>query len=311
MDGIRGNFLRVYLVCIICVFWTLRTIHHFWLSQLPISIRFCDVGQGDGAHVRIVPDIDILIDTGPDEKILECLGKGMSASDREIELVLLTHFQKDHTGGLKAILKRYKIAQIILPPYSDSKRKIEDILADISGETQVLILKANDVLIYPNVRFAILWPKSTLPMKVSRLESVTLTSEDLNERSYVVLMSVDDTNVLFTGDTHGDILDRLRNSTCHDGPCLPYMISILKVPHHGAKNGVSRSFYDQTSISMAVVSAGKDNTFGHPSRLLIDTLDAHKIVTLVTRDIGDIWISISKDGHWEYQPRSAFLKMLD
>lgn len=310
MDGINGKVLLIYTVSIGCFFWAMRISHEHWLSQTPVSIRFCDVGQGDGAHIRISPDIDILIDTGPDESILECLGKGMPYADKDIDLILLTHFQRDHTGGLFSVLQRYHVSTLILPPYSDSQKKIDDVLSATSGSTKTKILKANDEIRYPGVTFSVLWPKATARSGQGSLDTISITDEDLNITSYILSMTINSTTNLFTGDTHGDVLDRLRNTTCNGNPCIPPHISILKAPHHGAKNGVDASFYDQTQVDLAVVSAGERNTFGHPSKTLLDTLAKHHIPKLITFQTGDIWINLQRDGAWEYVPQSPFWKML-
>src|SRR3990167_10041666 len=68
----------------------------------------CDVGQGDGI-LAIYKDTQILIDGGPGEGVLECLGRYVPFWDRELELVVLTHPQLDHYGGLIEVFKRYNV----------------------------------------------------------------------------------------------------------------------------------------------------------------------------------------------------------
>src|SRR3989344_6568995 len=74
-----------------------------------LHVVFCDVGQGDAIFVRTPNGSDILIDGGPDDSVLNCLGKHMPFWDRDLELVILTHPHSDHFTGLFSVLKTYKI----------------------------------------------------------------------------------------------------------------------------------------------------------------------------------------------------------
>ena len=79
-----------------------------FIATLPdgkLHIVFCDIGQGDAAYVRFPDGRDMLIDGGPNDKVLNCLGKHMPFWDRRINLVVLTHPQKDHMQGLNPVLE--------------------------------------------------------------------------------------------------------------------------------------------------------------------------------------------------------------
>ena len=75
------------------------------LSDKVLKVVFCDVGQGDAIYIRTPGSIDILIDGGPDKKVLNCLSENMPLVDREIELVFATHPDADHISGLVNVLK--------------------------------------------------------------------------------------------------------------------------------------------------------------------------------------------------------------
>ncbi len=86
----------------------------FLISQWPdnkLNLIFCDVGQGD-AILMTYQDKQILVDSGPDNSVLTCLGENMPFWDRKIEAVITTHNQKDHNTGLKEIKKRYQVTEI-------------------------------------------------------------------------------------------------------------------------------------------------------------------------------------------------------
>lgn len=106
----------------------------FFILQLPdnkLRVIFCNVGQGD-AILMTYRDKQILVDTGPNKAVLSCLGENMAFWDRRIEVVMITHNQKDHIGGLTQIKERYEIGQLI---NESAEIKIGDInLKQIYGE---------------------------------------------------------------------------------------------------------------------------------------------------------------------------------
>ena len=237
------------------------------------KIVFCDVGQGDGAYIRIKNKVDVLIDAGPDKKILSCLGKYMPFWDRKIELIFISHNQKDHFGGLNYILDRYQIGTIFLvndlnaslqsfkrlkQKMIDKKVKIEEALA---GKTiQAIQLRQLD-----EARFTMIWPIRNL------------SSNNDNDFSSVILFN----NVLFTGDASPFVLDRLSHGSIGK-------IDILKIPHHGSKNGLTKIFLELADPSVAVISVGKNNSYGHPHQKILDMLKAKNIKIRRTDEEGDI-----------------------
>lgn len=141
----------------------------FWIfGQLPddkFHLIFCDVGQGDAALV-VKENFQMLIDTGPSpQKILSCLGNNLPFWDRQIEVVITTHEQKDHNGGLGEIQKRYKIVRNL-------------------GKELVL----GDTVRYANLRFDVLWP-------IEKSEK-----GDENEMSVVGKLTYGQFRALFTAD---------------------------------------------------------------------------------------------------------------
>ena len=78
-----------------------------------LRVYFFDVGQGDSIFIKTPEGKDVLIDGGPNQKVLECLSNHMPFWDKEIELVVLTHPESDHITGLVAVLDRYSVNQIL------------------------------------------------------------------------------------------------------------------------------------------------------------------------------------------------------
>ena len=120
------------LIIIICLFFG----SYF---NRTTKIVFCDVGQGDAAYIRIKNKIDVLIDAGPDKKILNCLGRHMPFWDRTLEMVVMTHPQSDHYGGLIEVFRRYNVG-IFLAPSVDNSTQGYQVLKDLVKASQAQIV---------------------------------------------------------------------------------------------------------------------------------------------------------------------------
>jgi len=222
------------ILLIISIFWLAVA---YWMSLPDENIRivFCDVGEGDGAIV-MRGTFQMLIDVGPDNgKMQRCLGRYIPFWDREIEVVVISHNDKDHTGGLEGVRKRYDVQKVY------------------SGE-----LRQNDVIRYGQIEFEILSPEK-------------LTGND-NDDSVVGLLKYKDKRMLFLGDVSMEIDQRLvwrgviRQDHGGGG------IDILKVSHHGSETGTSRELIEMVGPRLAVISVGKNNSYGHPNKELLERL---------------------------------------
>jgi len=240
------------------------------------KIVFCDVGQGDATYIRIKNKIDVLIDTGPDKKILNCLGKYMPFFDKEIEILILSHLQKDHYGGLLHLFQRYKINRIYM-----AKTKIPSSLITLLKSTNALLIfaKASDTLKIFNVNLNFLWPKA---------KTETFCQNDNNCFSLVFLFKENNFKALFTGDTTAAVLSQLTRKNIDDLVNL----NVLKIPHHGSKYGMNREFLKLADPKVAVISVGKNNTYGHPAKETLDLLYAFKTKIKRTDKEGDIVFEI-------------------
>lgn len=223
------------------------------------KIVFCNVGQGDAAYIRIQNQIDVLIDAGPDKSVLSCLGKYMPFWDRKIELAFLSHPNNDHYNGYFFIIDRYKIDKFITVNSSIISKTYKKLLNKISDKKISLSFKVSgDKIKTKGGVFSIYWPP------------INFTSSKDNDFSSVILFEENGFKVLFTGDSSPFVLGRLSHGAINK-------INILKVPHHGSKNGLTKKFFDLADPSTAVISVGKNNSYGHPSHEVIDLLKAKNI----------------------------------
>lgn len=235
------------------------------------KIVFCDVGQGDAAYIRVKNKIDILIDAGPNRKILDCLGKHMPFYDRTIEYAFLSHPQSDHGAGYIPILERYRILKFLRPPVNSEAqfmKKIERLITEKRVKT-VQVTAPRSIHMLDDV-INLYWPQED-----------HYCTDDVNCFSLVFEFKENTFRALFTGDAPPKVLNRLLNQPISK-------VSILKVPHHGSKNGLTREFLKLADPVVSVISVGKNNSYGHPSKEILEMLKATKTKIRRTDIEGDI-----------------------
>jgi competence protein ComEC len=236
-------------------------------------IVFCDVGQGDAAYIRTESGIDVVIDFGPGKKVVECLGKYMPFYDSEIDIALISHFDKDHYDGISYLAPKYKIKRLIYPTCND--KNCQNILNTVKGQkkpySKIDIIKAGDIVITP----------LNLPTNSREMSS--------NDDSEVFRLDLGKISTLFTGDANLQFADGLL-----DKP--DYMVDILKVPHHGSRYNLNSIFLELAEPLVSVISVGKNNQYGHPHKETISLLKALNKNILRTDEEGDILIELSQEG---------------
>jgi len=238
-------------------------------------VVFCDVGQGDASYIHLKPNIDILIDAGKGSSVLNCLGKYMPANDRIIELVFISHLQKDHYGGFLQIPLKYHIKQLFISNPKTKSKEISSLLSLLRGKgAEIEELYAGDYLTVQKANIAMLWPTEDY------IQAST-AKDDPNDGSQVMLFSYNNHTILYTGDVSPKSLKTLLQQS------IP-QVKILKVPHHGSKNGLIYEFLSLADPTYGVISVGKKNSYGHPSKEVIEMLSENGVEILRTDRLGDI-----------------------
>ncbi len=238
----------------------------------------CDVGQGDAILV-IKAQLQVLIDGGPSsEKILSCLEKYVPFWDRQIELIVLTNTDFDHLNGLSAVIDRYQVMQFVTSDGVKSSDALDKLSQRIEDERIPVELVEQGDLIYVRggesdheLEFRVLWPPEAIEENVlvfsgladqAKREQILGASAkrgDLNERSVVLLLLEAETKSLLTG----DIGFQTEQALIEQG--LVGDIDILKVGHHGSKYASGEDFLSKLTPEIAIISAGKNNSYGHPT----------------------------------------------
>lgn len=245
-----------------------------------LHLVICNVGQGDAIFIRTPNQADILIDGGPDKKVLECLSRHMPFWDRSLDVVILTHPHADHVTGLVDVVERYRVKSF----YSER----------VEAETQIYKLfrlklaeeKLSAKDLYSPTAFKeksglklnTLWPTTEAIQKTD----LNNTNLDLNGLSVIQLLEYGKFKALLTGDA-GVVAGDLIAQEAGD-------VNVLKVPHHGSKTGMSSYFLSAIKPELAVISLGAKNKYGHPAKLSLDLLKEYKAKILRTDLNGEIEI---------------------
>lgn len=231
---------------------------------------FCNVGQGDGA-LLMSDNMKVLIDVGPPNKqILTCMERYLPFWDKTIDIVMISHWDSDHSGGLPDILKYYKVKNVFCSSY-ESK--------NVEQKNCTKKLKNNDMVSMGKTKFEIL----SSGQENGNNEKKKI---DDNENSLVEILNYKDKRILFTGDITTETEERLVWRKILSGK-----IDILKVSHHGSKSATGESLLHEIKPSVAIVSVGK-NSFGHPTEETLGRLKENGVKIRRTDTEGDIIIKL-------------------
>lgn len=247
----NGKFKLIlgFLIAVDFLIWYLII---FPTSSNP-ALHFLNVGQGDASLAILPGGIKALIDAGPANGMAKKnLEEILPVNDRYIDLVLISHPQIDHMGGLIDILKNYKIGAIITNgENSDSAAWLE--LQKVIQEKKIpqIVLAADDKIKSKDFEFDILSPSSDL-------------SANVNEFGLVELLNINGIKSLFTADIGAKTEKYLANKYNLD-------VDILKVSHHGSKYSSDADFLKRVTPSISVIEVGK-NSYGHPTQEVLNRL---------------------------------------
>lgn len=230
------------------------------ISLLPdgkLHACILDVGQGDSALLVTPNGAQIVIDGGPDLSLLSHLRSHMPFFDRSIDLLVITHFDSDHMSALPELLRRYTVDHVLM-----TTRDVPGVLQR-ALRTSVVIPDPKVDLIVDGVVLDVVWPTPGY-------------TGSKNNRSVVLRVLYEDQSILFAG----DIEKKAEDAILALGSDI--RSNVLKVAHHGSKTSTSTGFLLAVGPKLAVISAGKENRFGHPHAEVMDRLHAFSIDTKTT-----------------------------
>lgn len=236
----------------------------------------CDVGQGD-ATIITYGNLDILIDGGPNNKVIDCLGKHLAFWDREIEMVILTHPDSDHYAGLIEVFKRYEVGKFLTNGLGSSSQSYKVLESEVGGRgMKTYIGKTGTRVRYEKMYLDIVSPQE------ARNEA------ESNDNSLVTLLNYGGFEAILTGDAPKEVL----NTVSVNKP-----VDYIKLSHHGSKTGTDVFTVDAFMPRLAVISVGKNN-YGHPNDEVLSLLKEKGIRILRTDEMGNIEVISDGKKYW-------------
>lgn len=255
----------IHLVILLCLsVFTIST--HSIASQKDglLKIYFFDIGQGDAIFIETPSGQQILVDGGPDNKVLSKLGESMPFYDKDIDVVIVSHPHADHVVGLIDVLERYEVKNIIeaKESYDSSEFKAWQSVVKNENANNIEAIAGKVIDLGDGVTLTILHP----------FESVVGDNpKNPHDDVVVMMLRYKDLEIVLTGDMEAKVERKLILA----GYDLDS--DVLKIGHHGSKTSTSEEFLSAVSPEIAVIQVGTKNRYGHPSPEILERLDGYDI----------------------------------
>lgn len=273
-------------------------VNSFIDKDADLEIHFIDVGQGDCSLI-IWEGASMLIDCG-ERDYAETVKKYLKKQGvKKLDYIIATHPHSDHIGGMGDIISEFEVGKVIAPRVSEdmtpTTKTYERLLQALKDKSLKLTAAKPDTTYTISSTAASAAEKS--PPKFEVLAPVK-DYDDLNNYSVVIRMTYGNTSYLFTGDAEKEAeLDILGNGADVDA-------DVLKVGHHGSSTSSCDEFYEAVSPEICVIQCGEGNSYGHPHKETIDTINSSGVkvyrndtdgTVIVYSDGDEIFVKTSKN----------------
>jgi len=223
-----------------------------------LTFAMLDVGQGDGLFIESPTGTQIMFDGGPPRSVLGPLMRVMSPFDKSIDALVITNPDSDHLGGFLDILKNYKVSYVFESGTLTDSKIYQSLREEMRKQNipDILVKKGMKLDAGGGVMIDILFP--------DRDVSAWAT----NEGSVVARLSYGSTSIMLMGDS----TIKAEKIILTENSAAELKSTILKVGHHGSRTSTSGVFVKAVMPSYALISDGKDNSYGHPHQETLNTL---------------------------------------
>lgn len=230
------------------------------------------VGKADALLVKTV-DAAVMIDTGENGDGEQLAAALKDLGVEKLDLLILTHFDKDHIGGADTVIREIPIDRIILPAYDKESKQYTQLMAALAQTDAAVSYLSQDVSMRYGEMDLSVW-----------ISPVPFDGKSDNEQSLITKIVYEGKTYLFMGDAEGDELKKLVSGT-KDLSC-----DVLKLPHHGV--------YDESTLLLMAVTMPSyviicDSAKNPAEAETIETISYFDPVILQTKD-GDVHLTVSE-----------------
>ncbi len=285
--SLMGIKSRVRKLTVCAVFLIMSVVLIIRPASKELTISFIDVDQGDSALIETAEGTKILIDCGSSgissvyEYRLESTLKYRGIS--ELDYVFVTHPERDHMSAVLEMLERPKsgisISCLILPRIEDNEKWQQLVSAAGTADCEVIDAFSGLKLADKDLKISCIHPEKGF------------YSDDVNSYSAVLSLEYGDFRALFMGDLPAEEEKKLVNKgSVHDS------YDLLKVSHHGSRTSSCPELIDEVSPRIAIISAGIDNSYGHPHEEIVERIEDSGAEVYITAQCGEIDVEVNKKG---------------
>ncbi|HEX4643301.1 MAG TPA: DNA internalization-related competence protein ComEC/Rec2, partial [Candidatus Acidoferrales bacterium] len=261
------------------------------LASNRLEVTVLDIGQGDSIFVSFPQGRTMLVDGGGEIENFRSGGmrSGIDVGEdvvspylwsrglKKIDIVALTHAHEDHLGGLPAIFENFRVGEFWVGRDINSAAYRQVLAAAQAHDVLVRHMKQGDSFSEDGVSGTVLWPDDLSERNAAK-----------NDDSLVVRLTDGTESFLLAGDIERPSERAILAEE------QPVEVNFLKVAHHGSKTSTTDAFLSAAHPAFAAISAGRDNSFGHPSPEVTERLEAAGV--RVFRTDRDGAITASTDG---------------
>jgi competence protein ComEC len=250
-------------------------------GQKPLKIAFLDVGQGDSILIQAPNGQTMLIDGGRSTSLANTaiIPKLKEWGAKQVDVLIPTHPDADHIGGLVGVLENYPVKLVALTGQVHSTQIYERLLTNIRDKNvEALKVRTGTAIPFdPSVKIEVLGP-----------DEEAVQDDDNNDASIVIKLTYGSTSFLLTGDAEFPENKAILN---HGSDVRS---NVLKLGHHGSRTSTNEDWLKRVQPQLGIISAGKDNSFGHPHPEVIAALEKLGIQYIRTDEHGTI--TVTSDG---------------
>ena len=248
-----------------------------------LSVHYLDVGQGDSEFVQLPNGECMLIDAGDMNYGGEITEQIKSLGYDKIDYLIATHPHADHIGGMSEVIENFEIGEIYMPRAITNTATFEELLNTISDKGLSISTARSETVI-----------EESGGLTMEFLAPCSAEYDDLNNYSAVLKITYNDSSFIFMGDaedvSENEMLENSYSKLNSD---------VLKVGHHGSKYSTTEDFLNAVSPEYAVISCGKDNSYGHAHNETVKRLTDAGVKLYRTDRLGAVTISTNGDGSYD------------